>query len=93
MCGFYINEKYGKKEDYCVVMYGVRVVVEIGVDMIKIYWMGLKEIFVKVVDVVVGVLVFFSGGVKIDNFVDFLKVVWDVIEVGGVGVVVGRNIF
>jgi len=91
--GPYINEKYGKKEDYRVVMYGARAAVESGADMIKTYWTGSKETFAKVVDAAAGVPVLLSGGAKTDNPVDFLKLVWDVIEAGGAGAVVGRNIF
>ncbi|MDV3103542.1 class I fructose-bisphosphate aldolase [Thermococcus waiotapuensis] len=91
--GPYINEKYGSKEDYRVVMYGARAAVEIGADMIKTYWTGSKETFAKVVDAAAGVPVLLSGGAKTDSPVDFLKLVWEVIEAGGAGAVVGRNIF
>ncbi|NJE85883.1 fructose-bisphosphate aldolase [Thermococcus sp. CX2] len=91
--GPYINEKYGKKEDYRVVMYGARAAVESGADMIKTYWTGSKETFAKVVDAAAGVPVLLSGGAKTENPVDFLRVVYDVIEAGGAGAVVGRNIF
>lgn len=91
--GPYINEKYGKKEDYRVVMYGARAAVESGADMIKTYWTGSRETFTKVVDAAAGVPVFLSGGAKTENPVDFLRVVYDVIEAGGAGAVVGRNIF
>jgi len=91
--GPYINEKYGKKEDYRVVMYGARAAAEMGADMIKTYWTGSKETFAKVVDAAAGVPVLLSGGAKTDNPVEFLKVVYDVIEADGAGAVVGRNIF
>ena len=91
--GPYINEKYGKKEDYRVVMYGARAAVESGSDMIKTYWTGSRETFAKVVEAAAGVPVLLSGGAKTDNPVDFLKLVWEVIEEGGAGAVVGRNIF
>ncbi|CAI1493489.1 Fructose-bisphosphate aldolase class 1 [Thermococcus nautili] len=91
--GPYINEKYGRKEDYRVVMYGARAAAESGADMIKTYWTGSKETFAKVVDAAAGVPVLLSGGAKTENPVDFLKLVWDVIEAGGSGAVVGRNIF
>ncbi|WP_297477817.1 class I fructose-bisphosphate aldolase [Thermococcus sp.] len=91
--GPYINEKYGKKEDYRVVMYGARAAVESGSDMIKTYWTGSRETFAKVVEAAAGVPVLLSGGAKTDNPVDFLKLVWEVIEAGGAGAVVGRNIF
>ena len=91
--GPYINEKYGKKEDYRVVMYGARAAVESGSDMIKTYWTGSRETFAKVVDAAAGVPVLLSGGAKTEDPVDFLKLVWEVIEAGGAGAVVGRNIF
>ncbi|WP_297489132.1 class I fructose-bisphosphate aldolase [Thermococcus sp.] len=91
--GPYITEKYGKKEDYRVVMYGARAAAESGADMIKTYWTGSRETFAKVVEAAAGVPVLLSGGAKTENPVDFLKVVWEVIEAGGAGAVVGRNIF
>ncbi|WP_457753602.1 class I fructose-bisphosphate aldolase [Thermococcus sp.] len=91
--GPYINEKYGKKEDYRVVMYGARAAAEMGADMIKTYWTGSKETFAKVVDAAAGVPVLLSGGAKAKNPLEFLKVVYEVVEAGGAGAVVGRNIF
>jgi len=91
--GPYINERYGKKEDYRVVMYGARAAAETGADMIKTYWTGSRETFAKVVDAAAGVPVLLSGGAKTENPVDFLRVVYEVVEAGGAGAVVGRNIF
>lgn len=91
--GPYINEKYGKKEDYRVVMYGARAAAEMGADMIKTYWTGSKETFAKVVEAAAGVPVLLSGGAKAENPLEFLNVVYNVIEAGGSGAVVGRNIF
>ena len=91
--GPYINERYGRKEDYRVVMYGARAAAESGADMIKTYWTGSRKTFAKVVDAAAGVPVLLSGGAKTENPVDFLKLVWEVIEAGGSGAVVGRNIF
>ncbi|NJF24133.1 class I fructose-bisphosphate aldolase [Thermococcus sp. Bubb.Bath] len=91
--GPYINEKYGSKEDYRVVMYGARAAAETGADMIKTYWTGSGETFAKVVDAAAGVPVLLSGGAKTENPLDFLKVVYEVVEAGGSGAVVGRNIF
>jgi class I fructose-bisphosphate aldolase len=91
--GPYINEKYGKKEDYRVVMYGARAAAEMGADLIKTYWTGSKETFKKVVDAASGIPVLLSGGAKTETPLDFLKLVWEVLEAGGSGAVVGRNIF
>ncbi|ASJ11120.1 fructose-bisphosphate aldolase [Thermococcus sp. P6] len=91
--GPYITEKYGRKEDYRVVMYGARAAAESGADMIKTYWTGSRETFSKVVDAAAGVPVLLSGGAKTENPVDFLRVVHEVVEAGGSGAVVGRNIF
>ncbi len=91
--GPFIDEKYGRKEDYRVVMYGARAALESGADMIKTYWTGSTETFRKVVEAAGGVPVLLSGGAKTENPLDFLKVVHGVIEAGGSGAVVGRNIF
>ncbi len=75
-------------------MYGARAAAESGADMIKTYWTGSSETFAKVVDAAAGVPVLLSGGAKAENPVDFLKVVYGVVEAGGAGgAVVGRNIF
>lgn len=62
--GPYINERYGKKEDYRVVMYSARVAVESSADMIKTYWTDSRETFAKMVEAAGGVPVLLSGGAK-----------------------------
>ncbi|RLF67809.1 MAG: fructose-bisphosphate aldolase [Thermoplasmata archaeon] len=76
-----------------IVRYGARAAAEIGADIIKTYWTGSKESFASVVEAASGVPVLMSGGPKTDTPLEFLKVARDVIEAGGAGVVVGRNVF
>jgi len=76
-----------------IVRYGARAAAEIGADIIKTYWTGSQETFATVVEAASGVPVLMSGGAKTESPVEFLKIARDVIEAGGAGVVVGRNIF
>ncbi|MCD6503129.1 MAG: fructose-bisphosphate aldolase [Thermoplasmata archaeon] len=84
-----IQNRYDPK----IVRYGARAAAEIGADIIKTYWTGSKESFATVVEAASGVPVLMSGGPKTDTPLEFLKVARDVIDAGGAGVVVGRNVF
>jgi class I fructose-bisphosphate aldolase len=80
------------KEDVQIVRYASRAAAEIGADIIKTYWTGSKETFAEVVKAT-PIPVLMSGGAKAEDPEAFLRVVKDVMEAGGAGVVVGRNIF
>ncbi len=79
--------------DVEVVRYGARAAVESGADIIKTYYTGSRESFAKVVEAANGIPVLMSGGPRLDKALDFLVAVKNVIEAGGKGVVVGRNVF
>lgn len=84
-----IKDRYAPE----IVRYGARAAAEMGADIIKTYWTGSQETFATVVEAASGVPVLMSGGAKTENPLEFLKIARDVIEAGGAGVVVGRNIF
>jgi len=79
--------------DVEIVRYGARAAAESGADLIKTYYTGSRESFAKVVEAASGVPVLMSGGPKTPKAIDFLKQVRNVIDAGGKGVVVGRNVF
>ncbi|MGC8835979.1 MAG: class I fructose-bisphosphate aldolase [Infirmifilum sp.] len=79
--------------DVEVVRYGVRAAIESGADLIKTYYTGSTETFREVVKTAAGIPVLMSGGAKAKTLLDFLHVVKSVMDAGGQGVVVGRNIF
>ncbi len=79
--------------DVEIVRYGARAAAESGADLIKTYYTGDLETFREVVKAASGVPVLMSGGPRREKEIDFLRDVWNVIQAGGKGVVVGRNVF
>ena len=87
--GSAIKDRY----DVEVVRYGARAAAESGADLIKTYYTGTRETFAEVIKVTSGVPVLMSGGPRRVTPLDFLRDVENVMEAGGRGVVVGRNVF
>lgn len=81
-----------KREDVEIVRYAARAAAEVGADLIKTYWTGSEETFREVVKAT-PVPVLMSGGVKRETPREFLEVTKQVMNAGGKGVVVGRNVF
>ena len=79
--------------DVEIVAYGARAAAESGADLIKTYYTGDVDTFRRVVEAASGVPVLMSGGPRREKEVEFLRDVRNVIEAGGRGVVVGRNVF
>jgi fructose-bisphosphate aldolase, class I len=69
-----------------------RIAFEHGADILKTYYTGTPEGFAKVVQAVPAP-VLIAGGPKLESDLDVLRMVADVIAVGGKGVVFGRNIW
>ena len=76
-----------------IVEYGARAAMETGADLIKTYYTGSMETFRRVVEAAQGVPVLMSGGARTKTPQEFLEKAYEVIQAGGRGVVVGRNIF
>ncbi|MBI4247830.1 MAG: aldolase [Candidatus Rokubacteria bacterium] len=76
-----------------VVAYAARIAFELGADIAKVKWTGDVESFRWVCQAAAETKVVLSGGVKTENPADFLAVVTGVIEAGGAGVAVGRNVW
>ena len=76
-----------------VVAYAARAGLELGADAVKIKYTGDPQTFSWAVKSAAGVKVFMSGGPKAPTDDDFLRQVKGVIEAGGTGVAVGRNVW
>ncbi|MDE1857954.1 MAG: aldolase [Thaumarchaeota archaeon] len=76
-----------------VVAYAARAGLELGADAVKIKYTGDPQTFSWAVKSAAGVKVFMSGGPKAPTDDDFLRQVKGVMEAGGTGVAVGRNVW
>jgi class I fructose-bisphosphate aldolase len=74
------------------IAYGTRLALELGADVAKVKYPGSGEAMEWAVDAAGDVKVVMSGGSKTDDY-DFLKQVETVIEAGGAGLAVGRNVW
>jgi len=72
--------------------YAARVGLELGADMIKIKYSGSEETFRKAVQSAGETKVVLSGGLKIEEEA-FLDEIQRVMNVGAIGVAVGRNVW
>lgn len=82
----------GNPSDPEIVRYAARASAELGADLIKTHYTGSTDSFREVVRAS-PVPVLMSGGVKEKRVLDFLKTAGSVMDAGGAGVVVGRNVF
>lgn len=78
--------------DPTIVGYGARVGLELGADLLKLKYTGSRETFQNVVRIAGRAKVLCAGGLKADPGT-FLKQTRDILDVGAVGVAVGRNIW
>jgi len=76
-----------------VVSYAARTALEVGADAAKIKYTGDPESFAWAVRSAGSVRVFMSGGPKADSDESFLKQVSGVMQAGGTGLAVGRNVW
>ena len=76
-----------------VVAYAARTGLELGADAVKIKYTGDPASFSWAVKSAAGVRVFMSGGPKAATDDDFLNQVRGVMQAGGTGVAVGRNVW
>ena len=86
------SKKQKTKYDPDAIRYAARVGAEIGFDIVKTYYPGDKESWRKVVrDTFVPVVA--AGGPKLSDAENVIEVVQDIIDAGGAGVAMGRNIW
>jgi len=76
-----------------IVAYAARTGLELGADAVKIKYTGDSESFSWAVKSAGGVKVFMSGGPKAPTDQDFLRQVQGVMDAGGTGLAVGRNVW
>ena len=74
------------------IAYGTRLALELGADVAKVKYPGSGEAMEWAVDAAGEVKVVMSGGSKTDDY-GFLKQVETVIDAGGAGLAVGRNVW
>jgi fructose-bisphosphate aldolase/2-amino-3,7-dideoxy-D-threo-hept-6-ulosonate synthase len=75
-----------------LVKVAVRIAVEVGADAIKTPYTGDPETFKEVVDSAEGTPILILGGAKAKTIRDAIEIVAESLEVGGSGVVFGRQI-
>ena len=76
-----------------IVAYAARTGLELGADAVKIKYTGDPDTFSWAVKSAAGVKVFMSGGPKAPTDEDWLQQVRGVMQAGGTGVAVGRNVW
>jgi len=75
-----------------VIAYAARIGLELGADVAKVKYPGSKEGMEWAVDAAGDTKVVMSGGSKVDDY-QFLESVEAVIDAGGAGLAVGRNVW
>lgn len=86
------SQEYGGDTDSEVISYGARIGLELGADIVKCKYPGSPEGWEDVMDVTGRMKSVMSGGSKASDE-EFLDTVHNVIQAGGNGLAVGRNIF
>jgi len=75
------------------VAYASRLVMELGVDIVKTFYTGSAASFAEVVRAASPALVVAAGGVRCDTPLDALTMAHNVVQAGGAGVTFGRNVW
>jgi class I fructose-bisphosphate aldolase len=83
------DERYTVKQ----VGYASRLVMELGVDIVKTFYTGSAETFARVVDMAAPALVVAAGGPRLESDGDVLRMAYDVVQAGADGITFGRNIW
>jgi class I fructose-bisphosphate aldolase len=73
--------------------YAARIGLELGADMVKIKYSGSTDNFRQAVEAAGKTRVVLSGGPRLDQEEQFLEIIKSVIQAGGAGVAVGRNVW
>jgi class I fructose-bisphosphate aldolase len=90
-CGELIppDERYSAKR----VGYAARLVMEMGVSIVKTFYTGSAETFAQVVEAASPALVVAAGGPRLETDEDVLRMAYDVVQAGAAGITFGRNIW
>lgn len=76
-----------------VIAYAARIAYELGADIAKVKWPGDRESFRWVCQAAAETKVVLSGGPTTESPQEFLDLLTQVMEAGGAGVAVGRNVW
>ena len=75
------------------VAYAARLVMELGVDIVKTFYTGSAETFAQVVEAATPALVVAAGGPRLETEADVLRMAYDVMRAGAAGITFGRNVW
>jgi len=75
------------------VSYAARLVMELGVDIVKTFYTGSSETFAEVVDRVAPALVVAAGGPRLEAEAEAVRMAHDVMQARAAGITFGRNIW
>ncbi len=73
--------------------YAARLVMELGVDIVKTFYTGSAGTFAQVVGVAAPALVVAAGGPRLESDADAIRMAHDVVQAGAAGITFGRNIW
>lgn len=73
--------------------YAARLVMELGVDIVKTFYTGASETFAEVVDRAAPALVVAAGGPRLETEAEALRMAHDVMQARAAGITFGRNIW
>jgi DhnA family fructose-bisphosphate aldolase class Ia len=73
--------------------YASRLVMELGVDIVKTFYTGSAESFARVVEMAAPALVVAAGGPRLETDAEVLRMAYDVVQAGAAGITFGRNIW
>ena len=83
------DERYSSER----VGYAARLVMELGVDIVKTFYTGSCETFAEVVDRAAPALVVAAGGPRLETETQVFRMAYDVVQAGAAGITFGRNIW
>jgi DhnA family fructose-bisphosphate aldolase class Ia len=83
------DERFSAKQ----VGYAARLVMELGVDIVKTFYTGSAESFAQVVEMAAPALVVAAGGPRLETDADVLQMAFNVREAGAAGLTFGRNVW
>jgi fructose-bisphosphate aldolase, class I len=73
--------------------YASRLVMELGVDIVKTFYTGSAESFAQVVEMAAPASVVAAGGPRLETDADVIEMAHNVVEAGAAGITFGRNIW
>jgi len=75
------------------VSYAARLVMELGVDIVKTFYTGSSETFAEVVDRAAPALVVAAGGPRLETEAEAVRMAHDVMQARAAGITFGRNVW